>query len=125
MVYIGANDGMLHGFNAETGAEVFAYVPSAVFSKLNALTELTYPNQHQFYVDASPTVRDVQFSDGSWHTVLVSGLRGGGTSYFALDVTDPTALTETNAANVVLWEFTDADLGLTFNQPSLVRRGGQ
>ncbi|MCP5421196.1 MAG: hypothetical protein H6969_12015 [Gammaproteobacteria bacterium] len=122
MVYIGANDGMLHGFNAETGAEVFAYVPSAVFSKLNALTELTYVNQHQFYVDASPTVLDVQFSDESWHTVLVSGLRGGGASYFALDVTDPTTLTETNAANVVLWEFTDADLGLTFNQPSLVRR---
>ena len=122
MVYIGANDGMLHGFNADTGAEVFAYVPSAVFGKLNALTEATYPNQHQFYVDASPTVLDVQFSNGSWHTVLVSGLRGGGTSYFALDVTDPTTLTETNADNVVLWEFTDADLGLTFNQPSLVRR---
>ena len=122
MVYIGANDGMLHGFNAETGAEVFAYVPSVVFSKLNALTESTYVNQHQFYVDASPTVLDVQFSDESWHTVLVSGLRGGGTSYFALDVTDPTVLTETNAANVVLWEFSDADLGLTFNQPSLVRR---
>ena len=122
MVYVGANDGMLHGFNAETGAEVFAYVPSAMFSKLSALTEPTYVNQHQFFVDASPTALDVQFSNGSWHTVLVSGLRGGGTGYFALDVTDPTTLTETNAANIVLWEFTDVDLGLTFSQPSLVRR---
>lgn len=134
MIYIGANDGMLHGFDANTGEEVFAYVPSAVYPELNALTELTYNQQHQFYVDASPTALDVQFSDGSWHTVLVGGLRAGGLSYFALDVTDagtadssgnvtaPGSLTETNAANVVLWEFVDADLGLTFNQPSLVRR---
>lgn len=122
MIYIGANDGMLHGFNAETGTEVFAYIPSTVFANLNALTQLTYTSQHQFYVDASPTVLDVQFSDGSWHTVLVSGLRAGGASYFALDVTDPTALTEANAASKVLWEFKDVDLGLTFNQPSLVRR---
>lgn len=133
MVYIGANDGMLHGFDANTGLEVFAYVPSAVYPNLNALTELTYNQNHQFYVDASPTVQDVQFVDESWHTVLVGGLRSGGRSYFALDVTDSGtvdsagsvtaagSLTEANAANAVLWEFMDPDLGLTFSQPSLVR----
>ncbi len=134
MVYIGANDGMLHGFDANSGQEVFAYVPSAVFNKLSALTELTYKNLHQFYVDASPTAVDVQFSNGSWHTVLVGGLRSGGVGYFALDVTaagtvnnsgtvtNAGSLAETNAASVVLWEFTDNDLGLSFSQPSLVRR---
>ena len=68
-------------------------------------------------------IRD-RFSDQSWHTVLVSGLRSGGKSYFALDVTDPTEVTEANAASKVLWEFTDDDdhdLGFTFDQPSLVR----
>jgi len=134
MVYIGANDGMLHGFDANSGQEVFAYVPSAVFNKLSALTELTYRNLHQFYVDASPTAIDVQFSDESWHTVLVGGLRSGGVSYFALDVTaagtanssgtvtSAGSLTEANADSVVLWEFADSDLGLSFSQPSLARR---
>ncbi|HRD65382.1 MAG TPA: PilC/PilY family type IV pilus protein [Candidatus Competibacter sp.] len=134
MVYVGANDGMLHGFDANTGKEVFAYVPSELYPKLNALTQLSYAQQHQFYVDASPTALDVQFSDESWHTVLVGGLRAGGLSYFALDVTeagtvdsngnvtDPGSLTEANADSVVLWEFKDPDLGLTFSQPSLVRR---
>ena len=131
MIYIGANDGMLHGFNADTGAEIFAYVPSKVFSdpnsNLNTLTELTYKNpKHQFYVDGAPTVVDVQFSDQAWHTVLVGGLRSGGKSYFALDVTDPNSVTEDNAKTNVLWEFTDDndhDLGLSFTQPSLVRIG--
>ena len=30
VVYVGANDGMLHGFNANTGNEVFGYVPSKI-----------------------------------------------------------------------------------------------
>lgn len=134
MVYVGANDGMLHGFDANTGKEVFAYVPSELYPKLNALTQLSYAQQHQFYVDASPTALDVQFGDGSWHTVLVGGLRAGGLSYFALDVTDPGtvdssgnitdpgSLTEANADSIVLWELNDPDLGSTFSQPSLVRR---
>ena len=134
MVYVGANDGMMHGFDANTGKEVFAYVPSELYPKLNALSQLSYAQQHQFYVDASPTALDVQFSDGSWHTVLVGGLRAGGLSYFALDVTEagtadsggtvtaPGSLNETNADNVSLWELKDPDLGLTFSQPSLVRR---
>lgn len=132
MIYVGANDGMMHGFDANTGEEVFAFVPSAVFNNLNALTELTYEQQHQYYVNGSPTAVDVQFSNNSWHTVLVSGLGAGGTSVFALDVTDAgnvdgngnvtgSGLTEANANSIVLWEFTHADLGLTFSQPSLVR----
>lgn len=128
IVYVGANDGMMHGFDADTGEEVFAFVPSAVFSKLSALTELTYNQQHQYYVNASPTAVDVQFADNSWHTVLVSGLGAGGKSFFALDVTNAgnvdgtgSGLTEANANSIVLWEFTDDDLGLSFSQPSLVR----
>ena len=132
IVYVGANDGMMHGFDANTGKEVFAFVPSTVFNKLNALTELTYNQQHQYYVNGSPTAVDVQFSDNNWHTVLVGGLGAGGKSVFALDVTNAgnvdgngnvtgSGLTEANANSIVLWEFTDPDLGLSFSQPSLVR----
>ena len=123
MVYAGANDGMLHGFNADTGEEVFAFIPSAVFSGLRNLASKSY--SHQFYVDGSPSMGDVFYSN-AWHTVLVSGLNKGGRGIYALDITDPSRLAsaESNPSSVVLWEFTDAndaDLGLTYSQPAIVK----
>lgn len=128
ILYVGANDGMLHGFDAATGAEKFAYIPSSVVGKLSNLTSLTY-NQgtnHRFYVDGSPATADVYgnfpgcSSSPCWRTVLVGGLGAGGQGIFALDITDPSALSEGNANNISLWEFTDnddADLGYTFGKP--------
>ena len=72
MVYIGANDGMVHGFNADTGEELIAYVPNKVFPDL---TRLTTPNySHRFFVDGSPTVGDA-FWGSTWRPVLAGGLR--------------------------------------------------
>lgn len=121
MVYVGANDGMLHGFDADTGEEVFAFIPSPVFSRLPNLASKTY--SHEFFVDGSPSMGDVFFSN-DWHTVLVGGLNKGGRGIYALDVTDASTLAnaETNASDILLWEFTeadDADLGLTYSQPSI------
>lgn len=123
MVYVGANDGMLHGFDANTGAEVFAFIPKPVFPRLRQLADPTY--SHQYYVDGSPNSGDVFFSD-AWHTVLVGGLGRGGQGIYALDVTNPSALAaaEGNPDNVYMWEFTDendADLGYTYSQPAIVR----
>jgi len=138
VVYVGANDGMLHGFNADTGAEVMAYVPATVFPNLKELTDTNYI--HHNFVNQTPTVADAYFAHGatvaneSWKTVLVSGLGSGGKGLFALDVTAPSNFSETNAANTVLWEFNAndeivdldnddpdnnvySDLGYTFSQP--------
>ncbi|HEX4052532.1 MAG TPA: PilC/PilY family type IV pilus protein [Steroidobacteraceae bacterium] len=122
MIYIGANDGMLHAFNATTGNEVFAYIPHAVFSNLIKLVNPYYNPQHQFYVDGTPQAADVQFaSDSSWHTVLMGSERAGGNSIFAIDVTDPSVFTNENSvADDVLWEFTDANMGDTFSVPQAV-----
>jgi type IV pilus assembly protein PilY1 len=119
MLYVGANDGMLHAFNASTGAEVFAYVPWAVRNKLSALTDPAYT--HQYTVDGTPTVWDV-FYGGSWHSLLISGMNAGAQGLFALDVSDPTKFTEATAASVVRWEIdgSDADVGNIFSQPALV-----
>ncbi|MFK4073950.1 pilus assembly protein [Ectopseudomonas khazarica] len=108
-IYVGANDGMLHAFDA-SGREVFAYVPTAVIEKLNLLTDKSYT--HQFYVDGTPVVSDI-FDGTNWRTILVGTLRGGGRSVFALDITDPNNIS-------LLWEFSstaDADLGFTFPEP--------
>lgn len=135
VVYAGANDGMLHGFNAQTGEEVVAYIPSFAYSSsanagLNYLSDPGY--QHRFYVDLSPAVADVFIGDSSgssaaWKTVLVGGMRSGGRGVFALDVTDPAGFdgSETAAENLVLWEFSHPDLGYITEPPliSLVRWG--
>jgi len=117
MVYIGGNDGMLHGFDAVTGSEMFNFIPSAVMPRLNQLTEPSY--SHQFFVDGSPVYGDVQIG-GSWSSILTGGLRSGGQAMYALDITNPDSFTASN----VLWEFTDADdpeLGYTFAKPLIAK----
>ncbi|MBT9614267.1 MAG: hypothetical protein IV108_13470 [Burkholderiales bacterium] len=133
MLYVGANDGMLHGFEATTGKEIMGYVPSKVYPNLSKFTTAGYA--HNYFVDGSPTIADV-FYGGAWHTVLVGSLAGGGQGVFALDITDPANFTnaQANAASVVLWEFNDydnaattgdpdgdANLGLTYSQPGVGR----
>lgn len=120
VIYVGANDGMLHAFNATTGVERFAFIPNAVFKNLDKLSTTTYNQSHLFYVNGPPQASDVQFSNGTWRTILVGGEGAGGNSIYALDITSPGSLiSETAVANAVLWEFTDADLGLTYSVPQI------
>ena len=123
-VFIGANDGMLHAFDAATMQELFAYIPSWMGSKLSLLTTTTYNSGgHTSFVDATPTVGEADLgtpTTPAWKTVLVSGTGGGGQGVFALDVTDPTAF----AANKVLWEFTDqddVDMGNVVGAPRIMK----
>jgi len=135
MMYAGANDGMLHGFDVSTetskGVERLAYVPATSYRHLTKLTDKTY--SHRYFVDGSPTVADVRFQDGTWHTIVVSGLSAGGQGVFALDITDPGLstnpadpgnFTEANASSIVLWEFSDQNdawLGNTYSQPTVAK----
>ena len=121
IVYVGANDGMLHGFDADTGEEKLAYVPARLYGSLSQLTAPAYA--HRYYVDGSPTAGDA-FYNAAWHTVLVGSLRAGGQGIFALDVTDPTTFSEANADSLFMWEFsdaTDADLGYTFGEATIAK----
>lgn len=101
VVYVGSNGGMLHGFNATTGAtasgvETFAYVPRTVIE--NGMGELARPNyDHRYFVDGEITVADA-YDGTNWRTILVGTLGAGGinkardetrNAIFALDVTNP------------------------------------
>jgi len=122
MLYFGANDGLLHGVNATTGNEVMGFIPNGVFSNLYKLTDPLYFYHHQFFVDGSPSVTDALLSDGNWHSLLVGGENAGGNSIYAVDVTNPGNFTsDTSVASAVKWEFTDADMGLSFSAPTIVR----
>ena len=113
MVYVGANDGMLHAFVAATGEEAWAYVPTAVLPKLYKLADKSYGNKHEYFVDGTPVVEDVVIN-GQWRTLLVAGLGAGGRAYYALDVTDP-------ADPKPLWEFSHANLGYTIGKPEIAK----
>ncbi|VAW69900.1 Type IV fimbrial biogenesis protein PilY1 [hydrothermal vent metagenome] len=106
MVYVGSNDGMLHGFNATTGDEVFAYVPGILVNSLNKLTAPSYNSQHQYYVDGAPVVFDAY--KGTWKTMLAASLGAGVQGVYGLEITDPT--TFGTGTNKVAWEFTDDPL---------------
>lgn len=116
-LFVGANDGFLHAFNANTGGELFAYMPSGVLPAVKDLAKSDY--KHRYYVDGKLHVRDVVL-DGAWKTVLLGSLGAGGKSVFALDVTDTSA--SGFGASKVLWEIKDdADLGHTYGEPLIGR----
>ena len=126
VILTGANDGMLHAFDASTdvtaGNELWGFIPRTL---LTSLKQMRY--SHTYYVDSSPRVADVWFYNdatdttktvGEWKTVLISGLRKGGNSYFALDITD----TENPK---FLWEFPNSldayKVGESWSEPVIGR----
>ncbi|WP_127475933.1 pilus assembly protein [Sulfurivermis fontis] len=128
MIYVAANDGMLHAFHGETGEEVFAYMPSTLllpegtdtFARINRLMDPDYT--HRYFMDGTVAVGDAyatSWANGGsagWRTVVVGSMGAGGRTVYALDVTDPTS-----SGNKVLWEFNDADLGYNVGQPTIAR----
>lgn len=128
MVYAGANDGMLHGFRADTsssgGNELLAYIPNAVYSNLSGLTDPGYA--HKYFVDAPPGIGDAYFGTGTlplgWKTLLVGGLGKGGKAVYALNITNPAGFSK----NDVLWEKSATDsgfgnLGHVYGKPKVAR----
>lgn len=151
MLYVGANDGMLHGINTDTGAELMGFIPDAVYvdfldandnglrdtgeTYVQKFYELSRKNYgqiglypHRFFVDGKTSSGDAYFVNakaglppGSWHTVLLGGLGKGGRSIYALDVTDPSSFDTSK----VLWEFgatnTGGKMGYTYSKPQVAR----
>ena len=122
VLFAAANDGMLHAINADTGRELWSYIPTMVLPKLYKLADKNYV--HEFFVDGTPEIGDV-FDGTSWRTILVGGLNKGGKGYYALDVTDP-------LAPKALWQYcddaslcsqTDANMGSSYGNPVITKLG--
>jgi type IV pilus assembly protein PilY1 len=151
-LYVAANDGMLHAFDAGgctgsgssivcnpgTGSEIWAYVPRMVMPKLHQLADINYETKHNYFVDGSPEVMDIFVNAANttssglstgWHTILVGGLSGGGMGFYALDITNPqipVALWETCAdkdtAGNSMCSNSDADMGYSYGNPVITKR---
>ncbi|MGQ9862707.1 MAG: pilus assembly protein, partial [Thiobacillaceae bacterium] len=135
MLYVGANDGMLHGFaagagtgaahacGATLGREVFAYIPNSSRQMLPTLANPEYGRPggvaHRYFVDGPANAGDA-FIGGQWRTILIGTTGAGGRTVFALDVTNPCEF----GPGKVLWEHDegwDDDLGYTLAKPIIAR----
>ena len=105
----GANDGMLHAFRESDGVELWAFIPPDLLDNIKNLDSTS--GDHLFYVDASPIAADIKVGS-TWKTIVVFGLRRGGKSYYALDITDTT-----NPS--FMWSFTDTKMGETWSEPAI------
>jgi type IV pilus assembly protein PilY1 len=128
MIYVGANDGMLHAFSAKDrgapgkavgGQELFAYVPAGIdFAALGTLSDPQYSPNHRYFVDGPVVVTSQAQAAGK--NYLVATLGRGGNGLFALDVTDPTGF----GAGDVLWDLTGGalgdDMGRVLGEPLIV-----
>lgn len=112
-IFVGANDGMLHAFNALTGVERFAYVPGGInFQKLATLSSPQY--SHEYFVDGPIIVSARSVTPGK--NYLVGTLGRGGKGVYALDVTNPTSFGASN----VLWERNSGDnMGYVLGEPMI------
>jgi hypothetical protein len=110
LIYVGTNDGMLHAFKNTDGREKFSIIPKNLLGKLRNLKV-----SHDYYVDSSPKAYDVYFKRHlKWQTILVTGERGGGPYFFAVNVNDPDD-------PKILWEWTDSSLGDTWGKVEIGR----
>lgn len=124
-VYLAANDGMLHAFDAATGRERWAFIPSGVLPKLWRLADIALSKNFQYLLDGTPVVGDICPSapDSScaaegWRTILVAGLGAAGREFYALDITQadqPKLLWKINAD-------TEAQLGYAIGKPIITKR---
>ena len=89
VVYVGANDGMLHAFEDHTGEELWGFVPPNILPALRQMTTSVPNTTIPIYgVDGSPAVKDIYY-EGHWRTIVITGLGRDGYGYFALDITNP------------------------------------
>ena len=130
VVYVGANDGLVHGFRSGTydattntftnndGMELLAYMPGAIVNTIHSTSaNVDYPNAqygHNYFVDATPGAGDLFYS-GAWHTWLVGGVGPGGNAIYALDITNPGNFKEANASSLVVGEWTNTTLNCSGN----------
>lgn len=131
VIYVGANDGMLHAFEDSNGEELWGFIPPDLLGKLK---DIVSSATHPYYVDSSPRAYTydangdgvISVTDGD-KVVLIFGERRGGQSYYALDVTDPDV-------PVFLWRigpaisdppigsvWSDAELGQSWSEPEIIK----
>ena len=123
VLYAASNSGFLHAINAENGNELLGYLPAGVANSsvekgLSNLISSSGSDRNN--LDGKPVVADMKVA-GEWKTLLLSGMGAGGHSLFSMDITNPSALSASNASNIVMWEKKIPNLGFLYGKPQAAR----
>lgn len=125
LIFVGANDGMMHAIDARTGYEVWAFIPYNLLPKLATLQDGQPIDTYEYFVDSSPKLAEVKIDPTNadpakrWHSLLLFGEGPGGTFYQCFDVTeagmgiDPT-LDGASAVSSLLAQFDSPGESITF-----------
>ena len=121
VVWVGANDGMLHAIDGRLGVEVWAFIPFNLLPKLKALRYGQPVGSFRYFVDSSPKIADVKVG-GKWRTYLTIGEGAGGTFYQTFDATlegmgDVVGPKDDNIANVLAYFNSAAAVPLKWSFP--------
>ncbi|WP_018410586.1 pilus assembly protein [Methyloversatilis thermotolerans] len=121
-VFVAANDGFLHAFDASTGAERYGFAPSGAIAGMYQLTRPNY--DHRFINDGQLVVSEVfdnVRSTGAWRSVLVGSSGRGGRQLYALDVSNAALADDNPASQLFMWQFSDNDFGYFTGAPQIRR----
>lgn len=130
MIFVSTNGGMLHAINAGDGSESYAFMPEEFVQQAEKYTSDSYPltndNRRQTYgLDGSwvawrkPNATD-PVTGKPEHVYIYGGMRRGGRTYYALDVSSKTS-------PKVKWKIEGgvtngfSDLGQTWSTPTLTQ----
>ena len=118
MIFVGANDGMIHAIDARTGYEVWAFIPYNLLPKLRTFRDGQAVDQFDYFVDSSPKIAEVKIS-GVWRSLLLIGEGPGGTFYQTFDVTEAgmgvaPELDDISAVNSLLAQFDTPNESIVF-----------
>ncbi|RVT51435.1 pilus assembly protein [Rubrivivax albus] len=127
VIYVQSGEGMLHAIDTAVGtagSELWAFVPPAVLPNIGETVQRSYVFRTQ--LDGSPTLGT--YAGG---TLLVAGMGAAGRGFYALDVTSPRGLTESDLAANYKWQFpaagdaaTAAKVGQSLGRPRIVKTSG-
>ncbi len=121
VVYTATNDGYVHAVDADTGQELWAFIPKEHLPKLPSLFFNPDASYKNYGVDGDivPVIADrdndgvIEPADGDF-VMLIFGMRRGGSAYYALDVTNKNS-------PKVKWRVDSAAFGQTWSRPTVAR----
>ena len=119
VVYAATNDGYLHAIDAETGVELWSFIPQELLGNMSGLFFNTRSKYKRYGIDGNivPVVADRNNNgiiDGTDFVYIVFGMRRGGNSFYALDVTNKNA-------PKLLWNVSDPEFGQSWSTPVVTR----
>ena len=121
VVFTATNDGFVHAIDGVTGREIWAFIPTEHLATQSKLYFDASAGFKHYGVDGDivPVIADrnkngiIESADGDF-VYIIFGMRRGGDSYYALDVTN-------RNSPVVKWRLSSPEMGQTWSTPTIAR----